>query len=105
MIRLVALGLRKFVQYLIAFCSRPETNNDVISGMFAGSIFPDTFVKFCDIHLNRSGEIKPKAIGCGILAVFFNLDNCRPEVAGDVVSGVALDHVGMDVTAKFADFS
>ena len=34
---------------------------------------------------------------------FSNLDKCRPQVAGDVISGVVLDLVGMDVSVKFGD--
>ena len=36
-------------------------------------------------------------------AVFSNFDKCRPEVAGDVVSGAVIDPVGLDVPAKFGD--
>ena len=32
-----------------------------------------------------------------------NFDKCRPEVAGDVISGVALGYVSMDVRAKLGD--
>ena len=31
-----------------------------------------------------------------------NFDKCRPEEAGDVMSGVALDYVGTDVRASFS---
>ena len=33
----------------------------------------------------------------------FNFDNCRLKVAGDVISGVAVDLVGVDVRVKFGD--
>ena len=33
----------------------------------------------------------------------FLADNCRSEVAGDVISGVAVDYVGMDVRATFGE--
>ena len=39
-------------------------------------------------------------------AAFPNFDNCRPKVAGDVISGAALDSVstlGMDDAAKLGD--
>ena len=36
---------------------------------------------------------------------FSNLDKCRPEADGDVISGVALDYVGADVHAGFGDSS
>ena len=53
----------------------------------------DECVKFRDPGLNHSGEIRPKAVGCGI---FSNFDKCLLETAGDVISGVALGYVGMD---------
>ena len=31
------------------------------------------------------------------------VDKCRPEVASDVISGVAVDWVSLDVSAKFGD--
>ena len=34
---------------------------------------------------------------------FSNFDKCRPEVAGDVISGAALVYVRVDVRAKFGD--
>ena len=33
--------LRTFMQYLIAFCRRPEQAGDVISGIFVRSLVPD----------------------------------------------------------------
>ena len=35
---------------------------------------------------------------------FLNFDKCRPEAAGDVISGMALDYVGVDVRATFGDY-
>ena len=52
----------RFVQYLIAFCSRLEAASDVIFGTFEGPAVPDKRVKFCDPCLNHSGEIQPKAV-------------------------------------------
>ena len=37
----------------------------------------------------RVTKIRPKAAGDGIFGRFSNLDKYRPEVAGDVISGVA----------------
>ena len=34
---------------------------------------------------------------------FSNLDNCRPEEAGDVISGPAVGYLGMDDRVKFGD--
>ena len=36
-------------------------------------------------------------------AAFLNFDICRTEVADDVISGVAVDWVVVDVLAKFGD--
>ena len=36
-------------------------------------------------------------------AVFFNFEKYRPEVADDVISGVTVDKVGMNVSVKFGD--
>ena len=63
--------LRTFMQYLIAFCSRPEAAADVISGRFVRLTVPNKFVKFCDPCLNRSPDILPKTVGCGIFNRFF----------------------------------
>ena len=75
---LASSALRTFVQYLIAFCRRQEAAVGVISGKFVGPIVPDKLVKLFEPPLNRSGEIQPKLVGCGISAGFSNLDNCRP---------------------------
>ena len=45
-----------------------------------------------------------KAVGFGIFCRFSNLHNCRPEAAGDVMSGMALDYDGTDVHASFGDY-
>ena len=68
---LAGLVLRTtFVQYLFAFCSRPETTSEVISGRFGGPIVPETHVKFGDPRLNPSREIPPEAVWSGISTVF-----------------------------------
>ena len=48
-------------------------------------------------------KIRPKAVGGAIFGRFSNFDKCRSEVAGDVISGVAVDKVGMDVRATFGE--
>ena len=95
--------LRTFVQYLIAFFSRPEVASDVISGNFVGPIVHDTPVKFRDPRLNRYREILPAAVGSGIFDRFLNFSNCHLEVASHVISGVFADQTGMDVRTKFGD--
>ena len=37
------------------------------------------------------------AVGCGIFDLFFNFDNCQPEVVSDVLSGTVEQDVGMDI--------
>ena len=51
-----------FVQYLIAFCSRPEVVSDVISSANVGQVcldVPVKSVKFGDSRSNRSRDIAP----------------------------------------------
>ena len=43
-----------FVQYLIAFCSRPEATSNAISDIFAVSVIPDNHEKFGDHRINLS---------------------------------------------------
>ena len=62
----------------------------------------DNALKFRDNCLNHSGEIRPKAIGDGIFGDFFS-DNCRPEVASDIIYGTGVGLVSMDVRVKFGD--
>ena len=87
------------MQYLIAFCSRPETASDVIPGAFVGLAIPDKAVRCLDRRLNRSREIPREAVGGGIFDGFFR-DDFRPEVVSDVISDVATEHVGVDVPVK-----
>ena len=35
--------------------------------------------------------------------LFLNFHKCQPEIAGDVISGTAVQSVGMDVLTKFGD--
>ena len=61
--RPAATVLRIFVQYLVAFCSRPEGASDVISSRFVRLAVPNKPVKCCDPCLNRSPKIRPEAVG------------------------------------------
>ena len=56
-------------------------------------------IKFGDPRSNRSQEISPKAIICGISTVF--RDNVQLEIVSDVISGVSVEKVSMDVCVKF----
>ena len=50
------------------------------------------------------GEIySSEGAECGISTVL-NFDNCQPEAASDIVSGMADQDVGMDVCANIGDF-
>ena len=46
-----------FMQYLVAFCSRPEAASDVMSSHFVRLIVPNKCVKMFDPCLNSSQEI------------------------------------------------
>ena len=58
-----------FVQYSIAFCSRPEGATRVMHGRCVRQIVPNKAVKFRDTRLNRSPEIQRYARG-GIFSSF-----------------------------------
>ena len=51
----------------------------------------------------RATQIRPKAVESGIFSHFPNFDKCRSQVAGDVISGVVVDYVGMDGRATFCE--
>ena len=44
-----------------------------------------------------------KPLEAAFSTVFANFHKCRPQVAGDVISGMTVDQVGMDGLAKFGD--
>ena len=46
--------LRTFVQYSVAFCSRPKAANDVISGVAVDYVRMNVLVKFINSRSNRS---------------------------------------------------
>ena len=60
-------------------------------------------VKIRDSCLNRYPDIRREAVGGGSFDRFVNFDNCQPEVASDVISGTAIQNVGMDILANFGD--
>ena len=45
--------LRTCVQYLNAFCNRPDAVSSVVSGRVVGSIVPDKHVKFRVLFLEK----------------------------------------------------
>ena len=83
-------------------CSRPEETSEVISRRFVELIARYKLAKFSDPLLNRSQEILLETVGCGIFASFFR-ENFRPEVVIEVISGFALERIGMDGLVKFCD--
>ena len=69
-----------------------------------GLTIPSKCVTFRDYRANRSGEIRKKVGGGGgFFGRFSNFDNSRPELAGNIISGAAVNKVSMDVRAKFGD--
>ena len=48
-------------------------------------------------------KLKPKPSEVAFSVIFQTFHKCRPEVAGNVISSVAIDYVGVDVRAKFSD--
>ena len=56
-----------------------------------------------DHRLNRSREIPPEAVGIWIFDRSFNFDNWQPTVANDIISGVVVQDVGLDVVTKLGD--
>ena len=50
--------LRTFVQYLIAFCSRPEADSDVTSSLAVDYFGVDVCVKLRDSRSNGSRDIR-----------------------------------------------
>ena len=86
--------------YLIAFCSRLAAAIDVISSIRR---ICDKCVKFCDPRLNHSLSINTTPSNRRLHFRQFVRDNSRPEVVSDVISGVAVAQVGVDVRIKTTD--
>ena len=59
--------------------------------------------KWFGLAKRHATKIRPKAIGGNISDCFLELDKCRPEVAGDVVSDAAVHLVSMDNHVKCCD--
>ena len=76
--------LRTVVQYLITFWSQLQSveavSEAIISIMFVRPFVPDKRVKICYPCLNRSREIRPKAIGGGIYDSCFMITSDRKEI-------------------------
>ena len=85
--------LYTFMQYSIAFCSRPEAANGATSGIFVGPIVANKNAKFDGHRTSGSRKISPEGVGGGIIDVFRH--NFRPEVVSDVVSSVIADPTGL----------
>ena len=67
-----------------------------------GPVVLDKFVKFCGPSLNRSPRNSTRSRRRRYFRQFFRY-NFRPEVDDNVLSGVAVDNVGMDVPVKCGD--
>ena len=61
-----------------------------------GPTIPDKPAQFRIPRLNRYREIPPEAIGAGIFDGVF-CDNFRPEVVRDVIPGVDVVHIAVDI--------
>ena len=61
---------------------------------------PDKRVKYRNPPLNRSREIRPKAVECGVFGRFSIFDKCRPEVPGDVISDMSMGPTVADKRVK-----
>ena len=51
----------------------------------------------------HAAKIRLKAFGGGILGRFSKFQIYRPEIADDVITGVAVEQVGMGLRGKVAD--
>ena len=96
--------LRTFVQYLTAFCSRPEITSDVMCSRFVRPVVRDKRATFREPRLNRSREISPEVVGGVIFGSFSNPNNYLPEVASDVIACVVIDLTSAKVCMKFGDY-
>ena len=91
-----------YMRYSFAFCSRSEALIDIISGLFIRQSIAHKAVNFNDPRLNRCREIRPNPSQTAFSTDFCR-DNSPPDAVSDVVSGVAVDLVGMDVRVKSGD--
>ena len=85
-------GWTHFVQYLLAFFNWPEGVCDVISGKVGEADCPRQVLVILAWTVLEKVHLEPSE------AVFL----LRPEVDNDVMSGVAIDYVGMDIHVKFS---
>ena len=58
------------------------------------------FTNWMDKKKRCATKIEPKGAGGGTFGRVLNLDKCLPEVAGDVISSVAVDYVRLDATEQ-----
>ena len=65
----------------------------------------DSFDTALGLMLHWTILYAKKAVRCDIFGRFSNLDKCWSEAAGDVIAGIALDYVGMDVYASLVIIS
>ena len=84
---------------------RPEAASDGISGKFIRPIVHDKPVKFHDPCLKRSREIPPEIpkSSKGVFLTVISLQLPTGSIGNEVISGLAVDYVGVDVRVKFGD--
>ena len=63
----------------------------------------DARVKLGDSSSNSSRDIQQQSRRRWHFRPLFNYDYCQPEVVSDVISSVADQDVGIDVSANFGD--
>ena len=71
-----------------------------MSGTFVRLAVPNKFVKFRDPRLHRSPEIGPEVVGGGIFGRFSNIDDFRPKVDSDTMSGAFVEQTGVAVRIR-----
>ena len=93
---LAAPVLRTFVQYLIAFCSRPKTAGDVVSRQFVKLIVADkSLLKPFSRNSTRSH------IGGDIFDICF----ATSPTVSDFISCVVVGQTGTDINVEFSGSS
>ena len=85
--------------YKLAVYCRPEVAGDVISGQRASGVEVVPLTKFGDSTSSRSCAIRPSCF----LQFYKMAAYCRPEVAGDVISGQRASGVEVVQLTKFGD--
>ena len=87
-----------YSNYLHFAADRKQLVTSYPTGLWGRPTVHDKRVQSRDPRLNRTQEIPPEAVGGGIFKGYLNFHNCQPEVSSDIISGMAVQHVGTDVS-------